>query len=755
MRHYSLIAVVLAGFAAGIGQVLILRELLILFYGNELSTGLVLAAWLLWTAVGSSIGGKISQRFPAERATQCLGLLLLALLIPLTLLWIRSAHLVWSIPLGELTAPGLMLAVSLSASCAFCLISGFMFAWCWHSYVSTSMLEPNAPRPIMIYLGEALGTAGGGLFFYFVLLPYASNLKAACLTSLTLLGMVFLLIRPWRDSWRSRPVILIIGMAMSALVVSIAVKSSRLDDISHRWQWGPGLVAVRDTPYNNLALVEDTNQYSLFGTGLWFFSLPDSKTSEFSVHLALLQHPQPQKVLLVGGGSVELVREILKHPSLNGLDVVEPDPGIINLLQQHVPAQFISPIRNQKVDLHYEDAVSFIQHSHDRYDVILLNVGDPMNAELNRFYTLEFFQKLSRRINPGGLLSFAVSASDYLGPVQVRFLRSFYDTVRAVFPEVIVYLVDSARFFASNQKGVLLTDPQELVTRIKERGLRLQYVRDYYIFDYLNPMRLNYLNSVLRQSPPRGLNKDFSPTCYFNNLLLWASQLHPGLEKFLIGLSNVKQKWFWIGLATVLVGFIMFSWSGLLSFAATCKISVMIMGAAQLILEILLLLSFQIMQGFVYKQLALIVTLFMAGVGLGAAIQSFLESKIGSAKRWFAAVQLTFGLYVLVALKILFVMHESSNNWFEIVPASAIFALLAAVSGILGGLHFALALRTFSGIDAVAAAVAGRLYAIDLIGASVGALAVSLYMVPVYGVVTTMIALCVTSAGAAFALLKV
>jgi len=754
MRHYSLIAVGLTGFAAGIGQVLILRELLILFYGNELSTGLILAAWLLWTAVGSIIGGKISHRFPAERAPQCLGLLLLALLIPLTLLWIRSARLVWSIPLGELTAPGLMLAVSLSASCAFCLISGFMFAWCWHSHVSTSMLEPNAPRPIMIYFGEALGTAGGGLFFYFVLLPYASNLKAACLTSLTLLGMVFLLIRPWRDSWRSRPVILIIGMAMSALVVSIAVKSSRLDDISHRWQWGPGLVAVRDTPYNNLALLEDTNQYSLFGTGLWFFSIPDSKTSEFSVHLALLQHPQPQKVLLVGGGSVELIREILKHPSLNGLDVVQPDPGIINLLQQHLSAQFISPIRNQKVDLHYEDAVSFIRHSHDRYDVILLNVGDPMNAELNRFYTLEFFQRLSRRLNPGGLLSFAVSASDYLGPVQVRFLRSFYDTIHAVFPEVMVYLVDSARFFASNQNGVLLTDPQELVARIKERGLRLQYVRDYYIFDYLNPMRLNYLNSVLRQSPQQGLNKDFSPTCYFNNLLLWASQLHPGLEKFLIGLSNVKQKWFWIGLATLLFGFIMFSWSGLLSYTATCKVSVMIMGAAQLILEILLLLSFQIMQGFVYKQLALIVTLFMAGVGLGAALQSFLESKISSAKRWFAAVQLTFGLYVLVALKILFVMHESSSNLVEIVPASAIFALLAAVSGILGGLHFALALRTFSGIDAVAAAVAGHLYAIDLIGASVGALAVSLYMVPVYGVVTAMIALCVTSAGAAFALLK-
>lgn len=754
MRHYPLIAVTLTGFAAGIGQILVLRELLILFYGNELSMGLILAAWLLWTAVGSGVGGKISHRFRAKRGNLCLGLLSLALMIPLTLLWIRLARLVWSIPLGELAAPGLMISVSLSASCIFCLLSGFMFAWCWHGQVLASTAEPAALQPVMIYLGEAIGTAAGGVFFYFVLLPYASNLRAACLASLTISAIALLSMRPWKGDWKRRPVILVTAIIFSILVAIIAIRSTRVDEISHRWQWGPGLVAVRDTPYNNLALVKDANQYSLFGTGLWFFSIPDPKTSEFSVHLALLQHPQPHKVLLVGGGSVELVSEILKHRGLDSLDVVEPDPGIFGMLQHYLPIQITSPIRHRKVNLHYEDAVSFIKHSHQNYDVILLNLGDPMNAELNRFYALEFFQKLGLRLNPGGLLSFAVPASDYLGPVQIRFLRSFYDTVRAVFAEVVIYLVDSARFFACNQRGVLLTDPQEMITRIEKRGLNLQYVRDYYIFDYLNPMRLNYLNTILKESPPQGLNKDFSPTCYFNNLLLWASQLHPVLEKLLVGISNVRQKWFWIGLTTILVTYIALTWTGLLGFLAPCRISVMIMGAAQLILEVLLLLSFQIMQGFVYKQLALIVTLFMAGVALGAAMQSFLASRISCARRWFAAVQFAFGLYVLVVLKILFVIHESSGNMFGIVPASVVFALLAAIAGVLGGLHFALALRTISDVDVPSAAVAGHLYAIDLVGAALGSLVASLYVVPVYGVVTTMLALCVGSAGAAFALLK-
>lgn len=755
IRRISFISIIITGFAAGIGQILVLRESLILFYGNELSTGLILASWLLWTAAGSSIGGKIGHRFTSKPAVLFLGLLLLTLLIPVTLLWIRASRILWSIPRGELAGPGSMLAISLSATCGFCLVSGFMFALCWHSNVSVSSAESHTSRPIMIYLGEALGTAAGGLFFYFVLLPYASNFKTACVTSMTILGMVMLFIRPWKSSWRIRPALLVIGFVIGMSAAGIAIEAPRLDQISHRWQWGPGLTAVRDTPYNNLALLKDENQYSLFGNGLWFFSVPDPKTAEFSVHFAMLQQLHPRRVLLVGGGSVELVSEILKHPGLKRLDVVEPDPGISDLLREYLPARFISAISDERVHFYHEDAVSFVKHTGHRYDVILLNSGDPINAELNRFYTLEFLQALRGKLNPGGILSFAVSASDYLGPVQVLFLRSFYDTVRAAFPSVVVCLLDSARFLATDRDGVLVTDAQELLDRIRERGLNLQYMQDSYVLDYLNPMRLRYLDGILKQSSSsQGLNQDFAPTCYFNNLLLWASQIHPMLEKSLLILSSVKQKWFWFGLLAALFGFIVLSWSGRLNFSAQCRISVLTMGAAQLVLEILLLLSFQIMEGFVYKQLALIVTLFMAGVALGAAVQSLPALQRRSSRHWFVAVQFAFGLYVLVVLKILFIMHELPADIAGSIPASAVFAALAALAGMLGGLHFALAIRVIAGSDAAPAAVAAPLYAVDLAGAAAGSVVASLYIIPVYGVVPTMLALCAVSTGAALALIK-
>ncbi|MDY0042353.1 MAG: fused MFS/spermidine synthase [Desulforhabdus sp.] len=750
MRFDSLAAIVLTGFAAAIGQILVLRELLVLFYGNELSTGLVLTTWLVWTAVGSGLGARFSARLRRDGPILTMGLLLLASLLPLMVLWIRSSRLVWSIPPGELVTPVWMIAISLSATSLFCLLSGFMFTFCWKSYLAAAPSEE--PRPIQIYLGEAVGAAMGGLAFYFVLLPRAATFVAACLTSLTILTLAAALLRPWRHVHKVGPVVMLTGVAGSALLMATALFSPYLDRTSHSWQWGPNLLAVRDTPYNNLALVEHGDQLSLFGNGLWFFSIPDPKSAEYAVHLALLQHPLPRTVLLIGGGAFGMVPEILKHPSITRVDVVEPDPEVIKLTAENLPNALTRPLRDPRVELHHQDAGSFVKYSPKTYDVILSSLGDPMNAELNRFYTVEFYTSIRRLLNADGIFSFAVSAADILGPVQVRLLRSHYHTVCSVFPEVVVWLAESARFFTATTRGLLNNDLQQLLERIAARSLELQYVREYYLFDLLSPIRRDYLNALLETGSSRNLNRDFTPTCYFNNLLLWASQLHPNLEKALIALTEIRPSRFWLALTALLTVLIAVSWCGWLGRTIPCQLSVMIMGGAQLAFEIVLLLVFQILQGFVYQQLALVVTFFMSGVALGAGIQSLLGP--AADRRWFIGVQCAFAVYVLVVLKGLHLMHEPTSEVFGIVPAPVIFSVLAVAAGMLGGLHFALALKVISAAGAASAATAGRIYAVDLIGAAAGAAVTSIYILPVYGVTTTMLALCLASLSGALAQLE-
>ncbi|NTV42070.1 MAG: hypothetical protein HGA63_02110, partial [Syntrophobacteraceae bacterium] len=98
MWSLPFLAIVSAGLAAAVGQVLILRELLVLFLGNELSTGLVFFSWLVWTGAGSAVGAPLSRRGSIGRGTLAASLITLALVLPSTLLWIRGSRIVWSIP---------------------------------------------------------------------------------------------------------------------------------------------------------------------------------------------------------------------------------------------------------------------------------------------------------------------------------------------------------------------------------------------------------------------------------------------------------------------------------------------------------------------------------------------------------------------------------------------------------------------------------------------------------------------------------
>lgn len=746
-RHAPFIAILGTGFAAGIAQILVLRECLVLFHGNELSTGLVLACWLSWTALGSALGGKWSGRLSSGTVVLSLGLLFLAALLPLTLLWIRAARPVWSIPLGEVVSPALMLLVSLTATGCFCLLSGFMFALCWSAHLHRTPAADS--RPILIYLGEALGAAAGGLVCHFLLLPHISAFQAACTAALVLMGVALWLIGAALKHYRVSAIAALSVVIGCAAIMLPALRSSALDRISHRWQWGPGLVAVRDTPHNNLALLESENQFSLFGNGLWFFSIPDPQTTEYAVHLAMLQHANPRRVLLIGGGNAALAAEILKHPQVTQLDVVEPDPAILDLLAAHLPENATAPMRDPRVCCRRQDARLFVSQTDGTYDVVLSTLGDPLNAELNRYYTVEYFRKIKTRLNPGGIFSFAVSAADILGPVQLRFLRSLLDTARHEFPQVMLLLIESARFLASTGSAPLTTDPSVLQARILERNLDLQYVREYYLFDHLNPMRLSHLEKLLAQSPSQRLNKDFAPLCYFNNLLLWVQQLNPGMAKSLAALAEISRRRLWIALTGLLLLVAVVCRRGYLGGSAPVLLSVSAMGGTQLSFEIILLLSFQILTGFVYQQLALIVTFFMVGVVVGAGVEPWLTVRRCNRRSWLVTVQVAFAAYLAAVHQTLMGMHGSNFGAMHLTLTSIVFPVMAGVGGLLGGLHFALAAKLSAPSVAASAGAAGRLYAVDLLGAVVGALATSLYLIPAYGVATTLFVLTLVNLGAA------
>jgi spermidine synthase len=740
------------GFLATVAQIIILRELLVLFYGNELSAGLIFAGWLLWSGLGSGLAAKWASKLSARTSLFRLMLVCLAALLPLAVFFIRASRIIWALQDGELVSIGKMLLISVAVTGVFCPVSGALFGICWAIY-----RNEGESQALWIYMGEALGSAAAGLIVYFVFLPYGSVFTTIWVTAGIGLIVAAWLFRPWwpASSLRSGH---LIWMTVSLMVVAMAAGGSRLDHLSRRWQWGPDLSAVHDTAFHNIAVLKKEHQLSVFISGLWCFSEPDRLSAEYGAHLALLQHPRPKSVLLLGGGIAGLLGELLKQPGIRDIDYVEPDPDFICLIKPQLSAASNATLQDPRVKLFHEDSVMYLRRTDARYDVILLNMGDPITAQMNRFYTKEFFAHVKQRLSPGGIFSFAVSGGEsMLGPTQARFLASLKKTLFHVFPHILIYPGDQNRFFATDRSGVLLSDPAALADRIFERNLQLTYIREDILQDAFSPLRLDYLKSILESSTGIAVNRDFFPICYFHNLMLWATQWHAGLQQFFIFLAGVKLHWLWTALAVAGVIIVVIFWSGRCKFKGAVAGSIFVSGGIEMVLQVVFLLSFQIMAGFVYRQLALIIAFFMTGLAIGAgwiSRKNFSPSNTIAARARFIRVQALVCVLPLGLVLMLPLIQGGMRNYFSLAAMGWLFSGLSLITGIVGGVHFALAVNVAAGSGAAQEKIGGGFYALDLAGAAAGVLLATLFIIPIYGIVNTLIFLSALSGISLLTLLR-
>ena len=190
---------------------------------------------------------------------------------------------------------------------------------------------------------------------------------------------------------------------------------------------------------------------SLYENGLITGHTPDQSAAEEAVHYALLEHPAPRKILLIGGGASGSIAEALKHPTVERIDLVELDPALIAHGETIFPSGR-SSLSDPRVHLHYADGRHYLNSTHDTFDVIIVNVPDPQTAQLNRFYTAEFFRSAREHLAPGGLFALQLrSSEETISPDLAEFLRCIDRTLREVFPYVVAIPGETIHFFAATR----------------------------------------------------------------------------------------------------------------------------------------------------------------------------------------------------------------------------------------------------------------------------------------------------------------
>lgn len=175
-----------------------------------------------------------------------------------------------------------------------------------------------------------------------------------------------------------------------------------------------------DTPYQHVQVIETAP----FGVTLVLDGkTQSSEADEWAYHEALVQpvmtaHPNPRRVMVAGGGEGATIREALRHPSVEEVVMVDLDADVVNLCKAHLPNHHQGAFDDPRVTLLHEDALAYLEGREAPFDVIVIDVPDPLEGgPAYLLYTVEFYQLVRARLAPGGLM---VAQSGPTGPTNAR-----------------------------------------------------------------------------------------------------------------------------------------------------------------------------------------------------------------------------------------------------------------------------------------------------------------------------------------------
>ncbi len=747
-KKSMLFAFFILGISALIAQALIIRELMITFYGNELFSSLSLGFWLVLVGLGSLFLSKLFQKLNSLK-TILSSHVLIALFLPLEIFLIRLIKNLFTLP-GEI--PNLLSALGATflALIPLCLILGVF--WTIASKLYTSLTNQLSLGLTKAYFFETLGFIIAGLGFSFFLVSLNEFLVVFLIIVLNLISALLLafsftpLESPLRKPQKNLGLLLRYGnnfltgfkqkLFLKSLIVFLLavsliflfspfVKQIQNKTLSLRFK-NQILEESVNSKYGNLAvtkLTKESFQYNFFQNGLLIGSDQEKSFNEQLVHPALLQSPDPKKVLLIGQGFNGALNEILKHP-IEKVYYLELDPKLISLTEKYLPVSLAQAFKNPRVKIIYQDARAFLQKNQEKFDVIILNLPDPSSLLLNRFYTQEFFKKLKNILNPQGLISTYVSfAPNYFSQEAVNLNASVYQALKQNFSQILVLPGEISFFFASEQ-NTLSVQPEKIIDRFKTREIETNFITPQWLDYYLTNDRVAQVNILLAESKQVKANSDLLPSAYLANLLFWLKQFQPGMIKFLNALGKIRPGYILLALFIIYLA-CRRVWRKKISSTKFLPLITAIPDFTLLGLGILFIFCFQIFYGYIYHYIALLTTLSMAGIALGnwwaLKIMRKAEVKINTLVKVYLSLVLLC-CFMFLALKF-------SLNWWLITP------LLA---GFLIGLDFPLTNFVFLKKQKKPEQKTGVIYSADLIGSCLGAILVPLFFLPFFGVYQTL-----------------
>ncbi|MCU0846494.1 MAG: hypothetical protein MUD12_01240 [Spirochaetes bacterium] len=695
-----------AGFASAISQVIIIRELLNVFRGNELIVSIIFFSWFL----GLFLGAKINRG-----KTGCRSASLPFLLAVFPLLFLSSVILTGLIPFIFPRMPG----TYYSLSAEFLLAGVFTFPVSYLAgYLYPALVFLISPADDIasggrIYFVESAGSFAGGLAFSFLIINFMNPLE----TGAVLLFCPFLYIA--LKSGKRALLLLILPPVILFLWSPYLEKN--INSLSWNKTGAGTLIESWRSRYQTIFVESQQNEIiNIYGNRLYYYSLPDAGDMRQVFHLIQsLRTKKDEKILLLGGSPGSLPLNLLKT-GVREISCVELDPDLWRISEKYRGRFYPVLSKSSGFRIHYEDARAFLSNNGEKFDIILCFPPHPENTMLNRLFTAEFYSLCKSRLNDGGFMLTSLKGfANIMNADLKNYISSILKAYKRSFPYTMNTTGDTVYLIGSADRESLPPSPEVLIERYAKRfktldfrnldeGLILNYTPDELKMMFEKSQLDYFQKNITAGIHMAQENLDLNPRAYWNyNMLLMEEE--GGIVYRLLRLYYLLP----LLAAAIVIPVFFRIWNTYGRKKFSVAVSIFTVGFTSISFMLLMLMLYQTFFGIMFYRISLINALFMFGLASGSY----------SANRFRLSSVPMFAFLVLGLLSVFLFLESRAETifWFLILFLSTVFG------GLFASLYACLDPEDHQ--DA-----ASFLYSTDNLGAMIGSILTALFLIPHFGI---------------------
>jgi spermidine synthase len=174
---------------------------------------------------------------------------------------------------------------------------------------------------------------------------------------------------------------------------------------------------------------------------------------EMMAHVPMLSHPQPIRVLIIGGGDGGVLREMLRYPSVEKVVMVEIDPKVVDFSKKHFPLISNGAFEDPRAELVFADGAAYVENTPLTFDVAVIDSSDPIGpAEI--LFTGNFYSRIKKILNPQGVMVCQAGSLQ----MQEGEQKQVHDILRGIFQYHAFYLYTVPTYIGGLFSSIFCSD---------------------------------------------------------------------------------------------------------------------------------------------------------------------------------------------------------------------------------------------------------------------------------------------------------